>query len=574
MIFRTSRVRNFLIGVIALGLMGCNDGPVQHRGTGITPSLSEERPNILLIVADDLGYTDIAPFGGEIATPNIDALAQNGITLTNFYASLSCSPTRAMLLTGMDNHQVGLGNMAETLADNQLGQPGYEGHLNDRALTLAEQLKDSGYHTYMAGKWHLGGRHELSARARGFERSFSLLYGGGSHFDDAAGPDLHRPKALYRDDGELINALPKDFYSSRYYTDKLLEYIDGNLADGKPFFGYLAYTAPHWPLQVPDDYRDKYRGRYDVGYDVLRAQRFQTLKEKGLIDAEAKMPARPASLPPWDELSDAEKKSHARNMEIYAAMVDYMDMSIGRVMDYLKAKGLYENTLVLFMSDNGADHWALGNAPKAIEDFARTFDQSVEMRGRKGSFTFYGAEWAHVSEAPFRLYKGYTAEGGVRVPAILSWPSRSQSANTVHARATVTDVLPTFLQAAASQRPSEYYTGKGKLVPQGRSMLPLLTGRAQSIHNEQGTFGLEMWGHRALYKGDWKLLYVNKPKEPGHWQLFNLRQDPAEQYDLAQAEPAKFSELRKAWDQYVLENNVLLPQGGFKIRPPSEAPSR
>jgi arylsulfatase len=386
------------------------------------------------------------------------------------------------------------------------------------------------------------------------------------------GPDLYRPKALYREDGELINRLPDSFYSSRHYTDKMLAYIDSNIDDGKPFFGYLAYTAPHWPLQVPDEYLSKYRGRYKEGYDALRQQRFNKMKEKGLIDKDAVLPPRPESVLPWEDLTEAQQLSHARNMEIYAAMVEYMDMSIGRVLAYLKQQGQYENTLVLFMSDNGADHWSLSNAPPPVADFANSFDQTLEMRGRKGSFTFYGTEWAHVSEGPLRMYKGFTTEGGVRAPAILSWPGMEVNPKQVAARTTVTDVLPTFLEAAASEREPGYYIRRDKLVPTGKSLLPLLMGQAVKVHDEHSGFGLEIWGHRALYLGDWKLLYVNQQKSTGNWQLFNIKNDPSERDDLARSEPEKLAELKAMWGKYVTENNVILPQGELKVRPPPPPP--
>jgi len=338
---RKKRFATAFVVLAAINCLGCGaSGVIPHeaKAAKILSFSPPGAPNILLVVVDDLGYADISSFGGEISTPNIDALAKRGISFTRFYAPMTCSPTRAMLMTGTDNHIAGLGNMAETISDNQMELPGYEGYLNDRVVTVAERLRDAGYHTYMAGKWHLGLNYEQSAYARGFERSFALLYGAGSHFNDMVGPDLHRSRALYREDGELLETLPDSFYSTRFYTDRILENIDSQLNDSKPFFAYLSYTAPHWPLQAPDDIIDKYQGRYDDGYDVIRAQRFARMKKMGILHAHAELPPRPAFIPPWHSLTEKEKRKHAKTMEVYAAMVDELDQNIGRVLRYLEHK--------------------------------------------------------------------------------------------------------------------------------------------------------------------------------------------------------------------------------------------
>lgn len=521
------------------------------------------RPNILLIVADDLGYSDLGAYGSEIATPNLDKLATGGMVLKNFYTAPTCSVSRSMLMSGVDNHIAGLGNMAETIADNQLGQPGYEGYLNNSVDTIAERLRSVGYHTYMAGKWHLGMLRDQSPSHRGFEQSFALLYGGGSHFD-TTGPDGHRNPALYRENGRLISELPEDFYSTSFYTDKVISQIDSNLDDGKPFFAYLAYTAPHWPLQAPAEMLAKYRGQYDAGYDKIRNERLEKQKRLSLFPAATKQLPRPHYLEPWDALSDAEQRLHAGNMEIYAAMVDYMDFSVGRVVDYLSEKGALANTIIVFISDNGADHWDYESAPPPVADFARTFDNSPENRGRKGSFVFYGPQWAHVSNTPFSKYKGSTYEGGIRSPAIIHWPGRIPAGQSSAALTVITDWYPTFAELAAA--PSSNTSGK--------SLVPLLTGEVESVRGDSETIGIEAWGKRGVIGHQFKL--VSSPAKPhgqAEWELYDLLNDPSEQLDLAATKPELLKKMQRQWDEYQLNFNVILPEGPFKVRPVGDIPT-
>lgn len=568
-------MNNTLLALLSLALLiacsgneGASGTPDQH----VQDKLAGPQPNILLIVADDMGFSDISSFGGEISTPSLDALADNGLRLTRFYAAMTCSPSRAMLMSGTDNHIAGLGNMAETVADNQVGREGYEGYLSKRVLSLPELLKKSGYHTYMAGKWHLGNQYDQSPRARGFDRSFSLLYGGGGHFDDMVGPDAHRARLLYREDGELIDQLPEDFYSTQFYTDKILEYIDGQANDGKPFFGYLAYTAPHWPLQVPDTDLAKFRGKYDVGYDVYRKRRFEGMMANDLLPEGAELPPRPDNIPAWDSLSDKERQIQARDMEIYAAMVGYMDRSIGRLLDYLKKNDLYENTLIMFMSDNGAEAWSSTNGPKPLVEYARTFDNRLENRGKKGSFVLYGSGWANVGEVPFRLHKGAATEGGIRVPAIVSWPGMQSKGLINNSVTSIKDVLPTFLELAGTVHPGPTYAGMSIEVPQGQSLMPIIFGEANAIRTQEQFIGGELWGERSVIKGDWKLVYLSPRLGSGQWELFDLEKDVGEQHNLAEIEPKIFNEMLAAWNDYVVENNVILPVGPFKVRSPQPVP--
>jgi len=544
-------------------LAACNhdvESPVGAANTAPT----NEQPNILMIVADDLGYSDIGAYGSEISTPNLDKLAGEGVLLNNFYTGPTCSVSRSMLLSGMDNHIAGLGNMAETVADNQLGQPGYEGHLNHRVDTIAEVLKSVGYHTYMSGKWHLGMQPEQSPTNRGFEQSFALLFGGGSHFADMAGGDAHRHPLLYRDNGRLVNALPAEFYSTTFYTDKVISQIDSDIGDGKPFFAYLAYTAPHWPLQAPEAYLDKYRGHYDVGYDTIRERRFAKQKKLGLFPATTPKPPRPQQVKPWDDLTAEEKRFHARNMEIYAAMVDYMDMSIGRVVDYLSEQGKLDNTIIVFISDNGAEKWDYSSAPPPIGKFANKFDNSPENRGRQGSFIFYGPEWAHVSNTPFTRYKGSTYEGAIRAPAIIYWPGKTPQGLVSSALTFITDWYSTFADLA----------GVGRSNSSGKSLVPLLKGADEQVRQNKETIGLEVWGKRGIIGQQFKLVSSSKkPHGKADWELYDLRNDPSEQLDIAAEEPEVLAAMQQEWDEYQSNNNVILPEGPFKVRPVGKKPT-
>lgn len=525
-----------------------------------------KQPNVLFIVADDLGYTDIGSFGSEIETPNIDNLAAEGVRFSRFYAASMCAPTRAMLLTGADNHVTGMGNMAEFLSANQMGNPGYDGHLNRQVLTLPELLSENGYHTYMVGKWHLGYEYDQSPRARGFQRSMALLGGGASHWDDMGGTDIYHTKSSYREDGELLKELPQGFYSTHSYTDKLISYIESNREDGQPFFAYAAYTSPHWPLHAPDDVRDRYTGVYDEGYDSIRAKRYQSIKELGLIPEDVPYPVRPEFIAPWESLSDDEKTYAARAMEVYAAMVFDLDRNIGRLISYLEENHLMENTMVVFMSDNGSDAFSTETGPAAIRQFAAQHDNSLENMGKRNSFNFIGPKWAHVGEAPFRLYKMMATEGGIRVPAIISYPglvsdktgSSHQQSRINASVASVTDLVPTVLDLAGIEFPDE----PNRIKPTGRSLVPILRGESALVRNENDVVGAELIGRRAIIKGDWKIINMPAPAGSGEWELFNLETDPGEQIDLAASMPEKLAELVADWDQYVIENGVILPPAG------------
>ena len=521
------------------------------------PGALAAKPNVLLIVADDLGYSDLGVFGSEIRTPNIDELARSGTLFTRFHAAATCSPTRAMLLSGTDPHLVGAGNMSEHLAPSQRGRPGYEGYLNNRVVTVSSLLKDAGYHTYMVGKWHLGVKDEFGPHSRGFEESYVMLQGGAAHFaqEKPTGLASVSPMAQYRENGKPVN-VPHDFFSSKFYTDKLIEYIEHRRPEGKPFFAYAAYPAPHWPLQAPDEYIARYKGRYDGGYDQLRAERLERMKQLGLVAKDVDGAPRASGVPAWEDLDAGEKARSARTMEVYAAMVEAMDHHVGRLVNYLKETEQFENTVIIFISDNGAE----GNDISQIEDNAKwvpaTFDNSLENIGRKNSYVWLGAGWGQATSQPFRLFKAYPTEGGLTVPAFvtagqLGKPGRSD------VFASAKDIMPTILELTGVPHPGIEYQGRTVFPMQGASMLPHLRGSAPTVHTADYVMGWELFGRRALRKGDWKIVYLFPPHGQSRWQLFNLKDDPSELNDLAAARPDVLNELLLEWNRYTTENNVL-----------------
>ena len=542
----------------SLLLVSCGNPNTEHDV--VMPT--ETRPNILLIVADDLGYSDIGAFGGEISTPNLDALAAGGLKMSNFYAAAACSPSRTMLLGGADSHVGGMGTKFNDQAANQLGQPGYEGYLNNNVVTVSSLLRDAGYHTYMTGKWHLGYDDDQSPAARGFERSYALLQGGGGHFDDAA-LTIDHDTSWYREDG-VRTELPDDFFSSRFYTDKMLEYIKSGEGDDKPFFAYLAYTAPHWPLQAPAEYIDKYKGQYDDGYDALAEKRLKSLEQIGLIESGhiAPEPAYPET-EFWNNLSDEQKQIDAREMEIYAAMVDNMDYHIGRVLDYLDASGQRDNTIVIFMSDNGAQGFGPGMARAFPQDWIDdNFDNSFENFGKINSYIYLGPHWARASTAPMRMFKGFSSDGGLKVPAIISYPGKLEAiAGTFNNQfTTVLDLPATFLDLAETEHPGTDYKGRQVRPYTGSSMLPFLNGKSDVIHGADDVVAWELDNRRAVRKGDWKIVLIPGRFGSGDWELFNIKNDPAERTNLGEVEPEKRTEMIAEWDKYAKNNGVIIAE--------------
>jgi len=519
-------------------------------------SAETKQPNILLIVADDLGYSDVGPFGGEIATPTLDRLAKEGLRLSNFHVLPSCSPSRSVLLSGTDNHVAGIGTMGELLTPEMAGQAGYEGYLNFQVASLPEVLKAGGYHTYMVGKWHLGHEEDTSPHARGFDETFALLPGGGSHWSDMK--PLSPPQTMaYSRNGKKVESLPDDFYSTTYYTDKLLKFIDQNETDGKPFFAYLSYTAPHDPLHAPKTYIDKYKGKYDEGWDVLSEQRLQSLKELGIVQKDAKPFPRLASVKAWNEMPAEERAAASRDMEVYAAMIDYMDEQIARVFDYLKEIGEYDNTMIIFLSDNGANGHLPTAYPGQTEEYLGSFDNSLENRGQINSFIETGPGWTQASMAPSRLFKAFTAEGGIRAPLLVKLPGTMPNAGTInHSFFHVRDIMPTILDVAGVEFTQEI-SGRSVVPMQGSSVADFISGNVKTPYSGAGQVGYELFGMKAFFDRDWKILWMPPPFGPGDWQLYNLKTDPGEIVDLSDQHSERLVKMIALWEQYKQENGIL-----------------
>jgi len=521
-----------------------------------------KQPNILLIVADDLGYTDLGCYGSEIKTPNIDALAQQSTVLTSFYTGPTCSPTRGMLLTGTDAHRNGFGTMIDDWSDNQLGLRGYEGYLNFDVVTFPKLLQDAGYHTSIAGKWHLGipPKKEQWPFNRGFTRSFCLLPGGGGHFYDKQPFLAVIPESAYCQDSSFVGALPEDFYSTKNYADKAIEYINESQQQDQPFFHFLSYTAPHWPLQVPDDYVDLYKGQYEEGYEKLAQSRLAKAKKAGVIPDYVEVPPLSPNVLPWTELTDLEQRKASKSMELYAAMIERLDFHTGRVIQHLKEIGAYENTLIIFMADNGAEGNSIMGYANTGEWVDTTFDNSLANMGKQNSYVELGTGWAQVSSLPFKWYKAFATEGGVRAPAMIHYPKGKKVANGINDNfVSVKDLAPTFLELAEVQHPQTNYKGREILPMDGESMLPWLMGKSETVHPKDKAHAWELYGRRGLRKGNWKLEWMEKPYGNEEWELYDLSKDISQQHNLAATLPEKLAELVKAWEIYEKENNVTLP---------------
>ena len=556
--FNATRVSVALIAGLHAALFA-PDAPAQAQAP-------PKRPNIVVILGDDLGFADMGSFGGEIKTPNLDALAKEGMRFSNFYTNASCSPTRSVLLSGVDTHLNGLGNMDEWTAPNQRGAVGYEGYLSTRVATLPELLKGAGYHTYMVGKWHLGKAPELIPAARGFERDFSLLDGAGSYWDMMNFTGA-APKSVFTEDGRYLTELPKDYYATKTYTDKLIGFIDANHGDGKPFFAYVSHQAPHDPYHLPKEWRSRHVGEYDKGWDAVRQERLKRQVEIGLLPAGTQLAERMWFVPDPIVLAPATRAILGKKMELYAGMVENMDYHVGRLIDHLKQIGEYENTIFIVFGDNGAegnDLYGLIAGSPGSRDFlfaAIHWSQThPNAWGDPGSWLAYGPGWAQVSMTPFSQYKALMAEGGIRNALIVSGPIVQRPKGSIHQQGLmhVADIMPTLLEVAGTSYPKTY---NGKDVPAalGKSWVPVLAGRAESPRTDQDVLAWEVFGNRAVRQGNWKLRWQIRPFGTGEWELFDLAADPGELKDLAAERPDKVKEMVALWDDYARQNNVILP---------------
>ena len=509
-----------------------------------TPALAQDtQPNILLVLFDDVGFMDFGAYGSDTRTPTIDELAQSGIMFSRYYSSPFCGPSRAMLMTGMDNHQVGMGTLAETVTEEMRAFPGYSMNWNSDQETIGTLLSAAGYRTYVTGKWGIGETGANLPDKFGFDRSYVMDATGGSNYD--ASPYLPGyDDVKWFEDGAPIT-LPDDYYSSRSLVDKMIEYIDAG-DPRQPFFAFLSLQAVHIPVQAPMRYSDSSNGVFDAGWDVMREARLQRATEIGLVPPTTQLAPAPETHRAWDDLTAAEKALAAREMQVNAGMMEAADYHIGRLLAHLEATGELDNTLVIVTSDNGAE-----SAVTEIEGFRNLvldgikwiegFDTSPQNLGQPGSLTAIGPEWAAVSSAPFDLYKFYGSEGGLRVPLVIAGPGVTVSGildATVH----VADIVPTMLDVAGVDYDADAFYG--------RSAMRLLSGQAESSYAEDDSFGFEVSGNAALYRGNWKITRLAPPLGDSKWRLYNLSVDPGETTDLSAENPELFEDMMADYRSY------------------------
>ena len=510
-------------------------------------------PNIVIILVDDAALMDLGVYGGEAQTPNIDALAARGAMFTQYRTSPLCSPTRAMLLTGLDNHLTGVSTIPEVLPPEHKGQVGYTMALEPGVLTLADRLRPAGYRTLMSGKWHLGETKDEMPDSHGFDRSFSLAASGADNWDDKSYMPYYKDAPWWEDGVEA--ALPEDFYSSEFIVDKMIEYLEGTDQD-QPFFAYLPFQAIHIPVQAPAEFIEKYDGVYDEGWGALREARFERAKDLGLIAPGVAQPEMPSHARKWSELSEEDRVLYSAMMEVNAAMLDAMDHHIGRFVDYLKAKGQYENSIFVITSDNGPEY------NRGDQDVRLKIWQSMngynidpERAGAPGSWGFIGPEWAAAAATPGALYKFYATEGGIRAPLIIAGPNISPA--TIDTPAMVSDITPTLLDWVTAPAAPD-----GAKPITGRSLLPVLRGEVETVYGPSDIRAIEVSGNSALFKGDYKITRSMPPMGDAQWKLFDLKNDPGETADLSASLPDVLAELTAEYDAYAAANGVLeMPEG-------------
>ncbi len=525
-------------------------------------------PNVVLILADDLGFSDTAPYGSEISTPHISRFAAEGMQFSNYHTASSCAPTRAMLLTGVDSHRNGVPNIPESIPRYQSEQPDYAGTLNHDVVTIAALLADAGYHTYMTGKWHLGMAPDLLPSQRGFERTVTMADTGADNWEMKTYLPIY-DRAHWFADGRELGALPDDFYSSKFYIDKTIEFIESNRADHRPFFSYIPFQAVHVPVQAPQEYTDRYMGVYDSGWARLREQRLVRAKARGIVPPTTHL-APVETTENWDALSDEEKRYASKRMAVYAGMVAAMDHHIGRLIDYLEKIGEYENTLFVFTSDNGSEGsdptFGPGGGLFRFWLGRNGYSTDYETLGTRGSFVNIGPSFASAAAAPLAYYKFFAREGGMRVPLIIAGPTVAAKGVITNALAYVTDIAPTILEIAGASPANGEYAGRPVEVISGRSLNGLLAGSAESVHPAGEPIGYELGGNAALFKGDYKVVMDRGPVGDDEWHLFDIVSDPGESNDLRDSDPKRFSAMLADYQSYAEDNNVLPVRDGYDQR--------
>ena len=518
-------------------------------------STAARRPNIIVILVDDAAFMDFGVYGGEARTPNIDRLAASGAMMTNYHTSPLCSPSRAMLLTGMDSHRTGLSTIEEVLPPELKGKPGYTLSLEPGVLTIADRLKLVGYRTLMSGKWHLGHGDGDLPNHHGFDRSLALDASGADNWAARAYMPYYKDAPWFEDGAPA--KLPDEFYSSELLVDRLIKYIDEG-ERSSPYFGYLAFQAVHIPVQAPKAFSDNYAGRFDSGWEATRRARWDRAVASGIVPADAPFATLPADARTWLSLGADERAKYARAMEVYSGMIEAMDHHVGRLMDHIASRGELDNTIFVITSDNGPEPSDPVHEPwMDIWMGLNGYSWNLEDMGERGSLGFIGPEWASAISAPGSLYKFYASDGGLRVPMIIAGPG--VEAGQRHGGLTfVTDVAPTLLELAGAGTA----TPEGARPITGRSLLPMLAGQVDRVYGPTDTVGVEVSGNSALFRDNWKIVRNIPPVGDGKWRLYDHAKDPAEVNDLAATMPDLFEAMLADYETYAARSGVLaLPDG-------------
>ncbi|HSY60912.1 MAG TPA: arylsulfatase, partial [Cytophaga sp.] len=529
MLQKNKKILAVLITALTSALLIAQSGFSLKSQSIRTTHKTDDRPNIVVILVDDMGFSDLGCFGSEITTPNLDKLAAEGMILNNFYNCGRCCPSRASLLTGLYPHQAGVGDMLQAKGNT----PAYQGYLSDSSVTIAQLLKQSGYHTITSGKWHVGLEPSAMACQRGFDKSFTMLNNGSSYYKN--GPLYNDGRTVTFMEG--CNPIQRDsnYYLTQNITDFAVKAIDEQKNNTNPFFLYVTYTAPHWPIQAIEEDIKKYHGTYLKGWDKIREERYQKQLRKNLITASTKLSPRYEKAVAWNDIPEKDKNMWDMRMSIYAAMIDRMDKGVGEILKKLKETGEDKNTLIIFMSDNG------GSA-----DAVRDLSYVIQRNGKPGSgdnIDSYYPNWGNVSNTPFRLFKRNVHEGGIASPFIAWYPKVIKPGSSNTAVAHVMDILPTCLEAAQTSYPT-IFNGKTIKPTEGISLFNTFKGDRRDVHEK---LFWEHEGNKAVRSGNWKLVYE---LEYGKWELYNLATDRSETNDLAATYPEEVKRLQALHDQW------------------------
>ncbi|MBU0937219.1 MAG: arylsulfatase [Spirochaetes bacterium] len=532
--------------VLSSPLLGQNAARVE------APAIEDEktaRPNIVLILADDLSFSDLGAFGSEIQTPNLDRLAERGMKFSNYHTAPSCAPSRAMLLTGVNSHRAGVPNIPEALPPEQEVFDNYDGVLSSNVATVASRLNTEGYHSYMAGKWHLGKTEDLLPYNRGFERTLSMADTGADNWEQRPYLPVY-DHANWTRDGKPTQ-LEEPLYSSELLVDEMISYIESNQGDGQPFFSYLSFLAVHLPMQAPREFTERYIETYADGWEKLRESRHAGTIAAGLVPADSQR-VEHDFIDDWDALSETDKRLESKRMAVYAGMVSAMDFHIGRLLDYLEASGELDNTVIIFTSDNGPEFGTLPPGILRSQGYTHTYDNLGEI----GSASFLGPNFANAAASPLSYFKFYMGEGGQRVPLIISGPGIQAQKGFIKASTHVIDLTPTILSLAGIEEQTGRFGGREVEPITGRDLTPLLRGDAEEVYGANDYVGYEVAGNASLFSGRYKIVMNRQPLGDSTWRMYDIVADPGETRDLSAEYPVQFQRMLNLYIRYTRENGV------------------